>query len=153
MVTNFYPWQSAWRQLAPQLPTVGLEALAEALRTDTSELCQGTTHEGEGHVSLSEAAIVPDAWEDYWAQAPVACCALAYTGWKAGKATTLREVQDYFDRLKARPASLRAFTSWFDYTDMDVVRPALLAEVERELGRRLGLAVPALVPAEPALAN
>jgi hypothetical protein len=125
------PWQHAFRDgFAPLLGVGPLEALADALARDSAELMQhGTT--------------TPPAFpgvEDW----PVeAACAVGYCGWRGEGLKTVAEVNEYFCRLCAaaterlgEPFGFGRFTGWFDHTPRGEMRPALLAEVRRELGRR-----------------
>jgi len=123
-------WRQVWRDgFAPNLPTEGLNALADALRTDNPRLIQGAT------TSPPPLLCVQD-----W---PVeGCCGVSYaSGW--GK-STVGEVEETFakacfeaDAKLGEPAACRWFLNWFDDTDRDVMRRELLAEVELALLGRL----------------
>ena len=127
-------WVRVWRGgLAPVLPTAGLEALRDALRTDDSRLTQGSTTTPPPLMCVA----------DYEVEA---ACALGYCGvverggWGAA---TVGEVEESFarwchdcGRAIGQEDACRSFLCWFDDTPRDVMRRELLPEVERELARR-----------------
>lgn len=125
-------WRLIWRNgYAESLPTRGLEALLEALRTDSKELVQGAT------TSPPPLQVVQD-----WAVE--AADAIAYCGWKGLDLTTVGETEEFFakaafeaDQRLGEPAACRWFLNWYDDCPRDEMRRELSAEVERELLRRV----------------
>lgn len=139
-------WRSIWRDgFAPVLPAAGLEALAEALRTDDPRLTQGST-------TTPPPLMCVQDW-------PVeAACALGFCGAVEGggfadekptgkrtnpNAATVGQVEEFFaracfqaDQRCGGPAECRWFLNWFDDTPRDEMRRELLAEVELALASR-----------------
>lgn len=124
-------WRHVWRAgFAPVLPTAGLEALAEALRTDDATLLQGSTTR----------------------PAPLACvaewrceggCLVSFCGWRGEGLVQVGDVDDWFaakcfqaDQLCGEPHACRHLLNWFDDSPRDVMRAELLAEVELVLSQR-----------------
>ena len=125
-------WRKVWREgLVPQISTAGLEALRAALHSDDPQLLQGAT------TSPPPLQCVQD-----W---PVdGACALGYCGWRGDGLETVAEVEEFFARMcfeidqrMGEPAACRWFLNWFDDTPRPEMRQHLLAEVQRELARRL----------------
>lgn len=125
------PWQRAFRDgFAPLLGVGPLEALADALARDSAELMQhGTT--------------TPPPYPGVQDWPCEAACPVGYLGWKGEGLQTVGEVAEYFARLCGEaddllgdPAGCRHLPAWWDETPRAEARPALLAEVRRELGRR-----------------
>ena len=125
-------WKHVWRKgVAPLLSTESLEALREALVHDDPRLLQGAT------TSPPPLQCVQD-----W---PVdGACALGYCGWRGDGLETVAEVEEFFARMcfetdqrLGEPAACRWFLNWFDDTPRAEMRQHLLAEVQRELARRL----------------
>jgi len=123
-------WQKVFREgLAPSLPTAGLLALREALRTDDPTLIQGATTQPP---PLQVTADWPCE----------AACATSYPFWKDG-ASTVGEIEEAFaktcyeaDQRLGDYAVARFFLNWFDDTPREEMRRELLPEVEAELLRR-----------------
>jgi hypothetical protein len=124
-------WQKVWREgFAPQMPTAGLMALAQALRHDDPRLLQGAT------VQPLPLTCCRD-----W---PVeGCCPVSFCGWEGEHLNTVERVVEFFarccvetDKALGEPASCRYFLNWVDETPRAEMIPALLAEVEQELERR-----------------
>jgi hypothetical protein len=140
-------WRIVFRDgFAPILPTAGLRALAEALRTDDCRLAQGCT-------TTPPPLMCVERW-------PVeAGCGLAFCGvFECGgfcpsdqradpkaveRHATVGAVEERFatycfeaDQRLGEPAACRLFLNWFDDTPRDEMRRELLAEVDRELARR-----------------
>ena len=148
-------WRLVFRDgFAPSLPTKGLAALAEALRTDDQRLTQGST-------STPPPLMCVQDW-------PVeAACCLAYVGAvecggfvctaeearRAGKlgppatsnpsAATVGQVEAFFarvcfeaDQRLGEPAACRWFQNYWDDTPRNQMFRELLEEVEFELGKR-----------------
>src|SRR5437763_1066796 len=125
-------WRKVWRDgLAPHLSTPGLEALRRALIGDDLRLLQGATTTPPPLQSVQD-----------W---PVeAACVLGYCGWQGDGLETVAEVEEFFartcfeaDQALGEPAACRWFLNWFDETPREEVLRELLAEVNRELARRL----------------
>jgi hypothetical protein len=125
-------WRKVWQEgVAPLLSTPGLEALARALANDDARLLQGAT------TTPPPLQCVQD-----W---PVeAACTIGYCGWQGDGLETVAEVEEYFarvcfevDQALGEPAACRWFLNWFDETPREEVLRELLAEVNRELARRL----------------
>jgi hypothetical protein len=73
-----------------------------------------------------------------------AACALGYCGWQGEGLCTVAEVESYFARMcfeadqkLGESAMVCWFLNWFDDTPRAEMRRQLLAEVNRELDRRL----------------
>jgi len=125
-------WRRVWREgLAPLLSQRGLEALRKALIRDDARLLQGVT-----------TTPPPLQCTQDW---PVeAACVLGYCGWHGEQLETVAEVEEFFARMcfeadqrLGEPAGVRWFLNWFDETPREDMRSALLAEVQRELARRI----------------
>lgn len=124
-------WRKVWRDgLVPILPTKGLEALLEALRTDDKTLLQLVTTQ-------------PPSLECVRDWPCEGGCALAYVGWKAEGLKTVRDVESAFiaycyecDQRLGKPAESRWFLEFVDETPRDEMRKELIPEVELELERR-----------------
>lgn len=124
-------WRLVFRDgFAPVLPTEGLEALAEALRTDDMKLIQGATTSPPPLMSVSD-----------W---PVeASCPVGYCGWKGLGLATVGEVEEFFRRCCAEadqrlgePAACRFFLNAWDDSSRGEFFAEMLQEVELELSRR-----------------
>ncbi len=124
-------WQEVWhRGIAPQLSDAGLEALAVALRDDSPELLQGATVEPPPLLCVAN-------WK------PQAACVVGLCGWHGNGLNTVEEVDRYFSRVCMKcdnamnePGVCRWFFNWADETPRDVMRAALLPEVEAVLAVR-----------------
>ena len=124
-------WRTVFRDgFAPILPVEGLEYVAELLRTDGKALIQGAT--------TYPSPLVANQQED-----AEKACFLGACGMGAGR-RTVDEVSQFFaqacwdaDQRLGEPAACRHFINWFDDTPRAEMRRELLAEVERELDRRL----------------
>lgn len=125
-------WRTCWREgFAPCISTRGLEALRLALQNDDKRLIQGRTCVPCPVYNTSDCPVK-------------ACCPVSFTGWHGNDLKTTLEVNDYFrdacanaDKLLNEPASCRYFTNWWDETDRETARLALLEEVTLELSRRM----------------
>jgi hypothetical protein len=124
-------WQKTWREgFAPLLSTRALEALRSALASDDSRLITGAT---TSPPPLQCCA----SW-------PVeAACPLGFALWQGEQLGTVGQVEEAFARLYygadqrlGEPGACRYLLNWIDDTPREDMRPALLAEVEAELGRR-----------------
>lgn len=124
-------WRLIFRNgYAESLPTRGLEALLEALRTDDSRITQGSTTTPPPLQSVQD-----------W---PVeAADAIAFCGWQGLDLKTVGEVEEFFakaafeaDQRLGEPAACRWFLNWYDDCPRNEMRRELSAEVERELLRR-----------------
>lgn len=123
--------RKVWREgFAPQLSTVGLEALRTALECDDQRLIQqATTNPPPLHC-------VQD-----W---PVeGACLIGYCGWWGEDLKTVGEVEEFFaskcfeaDQVLGEPAACRWFLNWFDETPREEMRRELLAEVNWALEQR-----------------
>lgn len=128
-------WRMVWREgIAPVLSTAGLEALWQALRNDDPRLTQGSTTTPPPLMTLMDCPV--DGTD-----------AIGWCGWQGERLTTVGEVELYFARIcleaderMKEPAACRWFLNWFDDTPRHVVREELLAEVERALAQRFGIA-------------
>jgi hypothetical protein len=142
-------WQDAFRRgIAPQLSTAGLTALRAALATNDKRLIQGAT-------TLPPPLQCVRDWPCESACAIAYCCAFPDNV----TLKTVGEVEEHFaqvcfdaDQALGEPAAVRWFLNWFDETPREEMRPALLVEVDAELGRRRTCmhTVPTMEPA-PAL--
>ena len=125
-------WRAVWRRgLAPVLPTKGLEALAEALRTDDHRLIQGAT------TTPPPMHCVQD-WPVEQADS------LGFCGWQGNELTTVGDVEEFFaevcylaDEVLKEPAACRWYLNWYDEVARDEMRRELLAEVQLELQNRM----------------
>ncbi len=124
-------WRLVWRDgLAPVISTAGLEALADALRTDDQRLTQGST-------TTPPPLMCVQDW-------PVeAANALGFCGWQGDELETVGQVEEYFARLcfeadvrLGEPAAVRWFLNWYDDAPRDRMRADLLAEAELVLAER-----------------
>lgn len=124
-------WRTTWREgIAPQLSTMGLEALRRALITDDPRLIQGKT------CSPPPLQCVQDWPLD-------AGCGITYCGWQGGEGVkNVRDAEAFFARICfevdlriGEPAVCR-FLNWFDETPREEMRRQLLAEVSRSLALR-----------------
>ncbi len=135
-------WQTVWRKgLAPHLPLKGLEALREALITDSQELIQCETL-----VTTSEVS-----GQGYPTEKTVGCCGVLYPFWKGGVASNPVALRVYFSDVISKccntfidhgwklPNASDNFIKWFDLTSRTKMRMELLPEVELELERRKNL--------------
>src|SRR5262245_36250896 len=125
-------WKHVWRKgVGPLLSTESLEALREALVDDDPHLLQGAT------TSPPPLQCVQD-----W---PVdAAWALGDCDRRGDGRATVAEVEEFCARMcfetdqrMGEPAACRWFLNWFDDTPRAEMRQFLLAEVQRELARRL----------------
>lgn len=126
-------WVEVWRHhVAPRLPALGLVALAAALREDDPRIVQ-------------EVNAMPDRGyrgEPDWRHHGVrAACPLCFAGWHGEGLATVGEVEDWFGGLAGavndgRPDALSWLLAWIDETERPAMLAGLLAEVEREIGRR-----------------
>ena len=149
-------WRLVWRDgILPSLPTDGLAALAEALRTDDPRLVQGT-------LCTPPALMCVQDWPIEAAECIAFVGASVLGGFvctaeesrRAGRmgpparsneegAARVGQVEEFFarvcfeadDRL-GEPAACRWFLNWFDDTPRDQMRRELLAEVELALAAR-----------------
>lgn len=139
-------WRRVWRVgFAPVLPTEGLVALAEALRTDDPRLSQGSTTTPPPLMCV--------------ASYPVECgCALAFCGVATmggfadavpsgkqtnPKACSVGAAEEFFaracfdaDTRRGGTAACRHWLNWFDDTPRAEMRRELLSEVELVLAER-----------------
>ena len=135
-----HTWQLVWRQgIAPCLDVSALRALRRALATDDPALLQGVTSD-------------PPPLDTLAASPVEGACPLALAGWRGEHLATVAEVEEYFARVCGRateftgdPEAAKHFVCWWDNTDRDEARRALLAEVEGALVRRGALEAPAAV--------
>lgn len=118
----------AWTHgFAPALPTAGLVRLRDALAAGDERVRPGYTV----YPSAPYASDFP----------PHRCCPVAFCGWADG--VTSGQLSDFFNRTVVAaderlgaPDATRPFLRFVDWTDWDVVRAELGAEVGRELARR-----------------
>jgi hypothetical protein len=131
-------WRVVWRDgFAPVMPTAGLMALRQALKTDDARVVQGATTQPPPLMCVQD-----------W---PVeAACVLGFCGWQGEQLETVGEVEEFFarscfeaDQRLGEPAACRWFLNWYDDTPRDEMRRELLAEIERTLGERLATEPPA----------
>jgi hypothetical protein len=124
-------WRKVWRDgVAPNLTTLGLEALQRALRDDDERLLQGAT------ISPPPLLCLQD-----W---PVeAACPIGFCGWQGDGLHTVDEVEEYFARVcfevnqvLGEPAAIGYFLNWFDEEPRSHVRGELMHEVSRTLAQR-----------------
>lgn len=122
-------WREVWRKgVAPMIDVDGLEALAEALRSDDPRLIQTRS---------TNPSAIPE-----WINAPcLGACALAFPGLSDG--AMVAEVDEKFlavlrgcDELLDHRGGSAAFIHWFDQTPRNEMRAALLVEVEAALAER-----------------
>ena len=139
-------WRLVWRNgFAPILPTEGMRALADALRTDDPRLTQGST-------TTPPPLMCVQDWPCE------AACFLGYIGamehggfadeTPTGRQTnpnaaTVGQVEEFFARAcyeadlrLGEPAACRWLLDWFDDTPRDRMRADLLAEIELALTGR-----------------
>lgn len=122
------PWQANWRGIAPLLPTAGLKALREALVSGDPELIRK-------HTVLERPQ---DGDKDWTEPRPAGACAIGYCGWKGMSLERCGRVDQFVLAVGTAAGGATAFLTWYDGQPWDVVRPALLAEVEHELAAREG---------------
>jgi hypothetical protein len=124
-------WRKVWREgVAPLLSRKSLEALRDAVASDTPELLQGHTTEPPG--------LTPNR------HTPVCgACLIAFCGWRGEGLATVDEVEDFFarmcfeiDRRLGAGGECRWFLDWFDATPRDEMRATLLPEIELALAGR-----------------
>ncbi len=123
-------WQTTLRVgVFPQLSTQSLIALASALRADSPRILQGGTTRPPPLACMAD-------WPCE------AACPLGFCGLSEGL-ETVGEIEEFFarlcfecDNLMGEPSAVRWFLNWADETPRDVMRPALLTEVNAELSRR-----------------
>lgn len=127
-------WRIVWRDgFVPVLPTEGLRALAEALRTDDERLSQGST-------TTPPPLMCVQDWPCE-AACPLGLCGAAVSG--GFEVATVGTVEEFFaracfdaDQRLGEPAACRWFLNWWDNTPRDEARRELLAEVELALTQR-----------------
>jgi hypothetical protein len=128
-------WKKVWRDgLAPLLSATELEALHHGLARDDRRLIQRST-------------CCPPPSEVFHEEAVEGACALGYCGWQADRLATVGQVEQFFietcvaaDERLGEPAACRHFLNWFDETPRPEMRRGLLAEVNRALDQRHGVA-------------
>ncbi len=125
----------SWRKcfvggILPAISDRGLLALRQALAANDPALIQGQTTE-------------PVADQETQDQPVTAACALALCGWRGERLDTVTQVEDYFarivveaDRRLGMLGATRYFFHFYDRTHREIVRIALLEEVERVLVAR-----------------
>ena len=139
-------WRTVWRDgIAPQLSTVGLEALKQALASDDFRLLQGAT-------TIPPLLSCTQGWA-VEAGCVIVFCGVAdadgFTtdadGNKCQVSSTVHEAEEFFARvcfeanqLIGEPAACRHFVNFTDRTPRDEMRRQLLPEVDRVLRRRRG---------------
>lgn len=122
------PWRLALQTALHHTTTVGLQVLAQALRTADTRLIRGVTaatdQDDDGRL--------------------VGACLLAYPGWVGDGLETHDEVDQYWQALRERVAidledlqPFRALVTRWD-TGPEGFAAEALAEVEAELARRPG---------------
>jgi hypothetical protein len=124
-------WRKVWREgLAPQLPTAGLHALAEALARDDPRIIQGATTSPPPISSVLDWPIE-------------GTCVIGFCGWQGEDLETVGEVEEFFaricrevDRWLGEPAACRYFLNWYDETPRDEMRRELIEEVRLTLAER-----------------
>jgi hypothetical protein len=139
-------WRLIWRDgFVPILPTAGLVALAEALRTDDPRLSQGSTTTPPPLMCVQDWPVE--------AACALGLCGVAELGGFADReptgrqtnptAATVGAVEEFFarccfeaDQRLGDPGGCRWFLNWFDDTPRDEMRRELLAEVESALAGR-----------------
>lgn len=134
MAEHLASWRIVWRNgFAPLCSTAGLEALADALRSDDRRLVQGATTSPPPSMCVRDHELE-------------ACCPVTFTGVPElggfGEAT-VGDAEDHFARMcfdadqrLGEPAACRWFLNAWDDTPRDEMRRELLVEVERELAER-----------------
>ncbi len=124
-------WRKVWREgFAPLLPTAGLEALAEALRTDDKRLLQGATTQPPPLTTVL-----------HWpceAGCPVSFCWMGFA-----EGAVVGAVEGFFADVIRRAGQRlgdetapRLFLNWVDDTPRGEMIQELLPEVERVLAER-----------------
>lgn len=123
--------KAAFRAAAPHMDHVGLLALYGALLADDPRLIQGVTTDPPNLMSRPNAPCE-------------GACLIGYTGLRAGL-TTCAEVEEYFGAVMkaaqaslAEPGGMRWLTNWYDETDRETMRAALLPEVRAAIAAREG---------------
>jgi hypothetical protein len=127
-------WRLTWRDgFAKVLPTNGLIALADALRTDDGRLSQGSTTTPPPLMCVQNWLVE--------AACPLGYCGAVENG-GFGEAT-VGATEEFFakacfdaDQQMGEPAACRWFLNWVDDTPRDEMRRELLAEVELTLRER-----------------
>jgi hypothetical protein len=112
----------------------GLQALRTALATNDPALLQGATTSPPPLESLMDCPVL-------------ACCPVAYAGWRGEGLTTVAQVENAFfrlcngvDALLNEQAAVRWFLTWWDEYPKEQTVPQLLGEVEREITSRQSVA-------------
>jgi hypothetical protein len=121
------PWPEIFHAgIAPRLGREGLQALAEALERDSSELIQGET-------------VHPDLNTTWREEECTGACALAYPLWKTLELFSIGNTEREFTQLCIKVdnqmgagAAMR-FVLWFDETPRPEMRRELLREVRRAI--------------------
>jgi len=134
-------WQFAFRNgFAPQLSTAALTALRTALAADDGRLLAGATTMPPPLQCVQDWPV--EAW-----------CPIGFAGWRGNGLVSVAEDEEVFarvcfeaDQALGETAACRWFLNWWDTTPRAESLPALLAEVEAELSRRIPLAGPSAAP-------
>lgn len=122
-------WRTMWREnIAPRLPTGGLEMLRKALLVDDARLLQAQTVEWRSR------------WSGLWEEV-IGACPVAYCHWRHRWWLSPGNLYAFFWGVEDGCPGKRIgpFTSWWDNGERYDVRRQLLAEVNRELARRAAL--------------
>ncbi len=102
--------------IAPQLASVGLNALRKALIEDDHRLIQGCTTSPLPLDALMECKVEGG-------------CAIGYAGWIGHVYQTVGEVSEFFERVCDDP-DCRYFLDWYDESPRAEMRRELLAEID-----------------------
>lgn len=113
------PWRENWREFAPDLPVEGLQALADALKSNDSRLQPGNYF------------VAPDG------SCVVAACAIGYVLWRTHQQDNVLDLMHRLKLQRLRGMKAHRFTEWFD-SNSPGCHAELLPEVNRELARRHG---------------
>ena len=119
-------WRHAFRAIAPDLPTEGLQALVEEIRTHGDRLCQQ---------SVTQPKSPYHGFED---DTPEKACVIGFCGWQGLGLHTVGQVHAYYIAFgQTSHKEIVDFVDWWDSLPSQALgEQLLLAEVERELHRR-----------------
>jgi hypothetical protein len=129
-------WRFAWRNgFAPNISTIGMMGLQEALVKDDPKLLQGATSQPPPLMCVQD-------WKCEATDA-IGFCGFSEHLSTHGSVPSVGEIEQYFarrcseaDQKLGEPAACRLFLNWWDDTPRDEVRNLLLEEINLELKNR-----------------
>lgn len=138
------PWRHVWRKgFAPLMPTEGLKALAEALRSDDPRLIQGAATSPPPLQCVEDWPVEGACAVTFCGAAQHGVATLVPGKVRAVSDWTIGNAEEFFaracydcDASLGEPAGCRHFLNAFDEWPRQEMIQNLLPEVERELDRR-----------------